>query len=493
LRTKLGFTQTRLAEEAGVDESAIRLWEDGRQRPRGAALARLLLALAGEPPLEQREPPPVPTDAPSQESPSDDTQSTMLDVALRNWLIAARARNDEWTDALLGRFGWDRAQPLTLEAAGRLIHVSRQAVEQEEKKARTALSVTPAPRRLLEEAAEQLWAIAPTTNENAVEALFLSGTTNKPISAEGLSLACRLAGVVDPPVTDGLFVATSDDELKSHRALIGAIERRCRLGVPVPVDALTSLDESERSTSEVKEVLESLDWVLWLSPEWVADRRRLEQRGRVSLLTNINKVLVACGPVGVASLWRGLKRVQRRPGRLPNLPPAEVLEPFLNAHPSYSVRDGNVAPNVELSPTDVLSEGDAVVVRELQAAPAGVRSYAELRRAFLDAGFSEQLLGQQAQFAPHMMRIRRDTWGLRSDAPEYFGESDEVDPELALRLRAARIGHGLTQAALARRVGVHQAEISRWETGRDPVPSDKRRVIEQLFGPVPQRLSGTDV
>ncbi len=52
------------------------------------------------------------------------------------------------------------------------------------------------------------------------------------------------------------------------------------------------------------------------------------------------------------------------------------------------------------------------------------------------------------------------------------------------RLKAARVGKGLTQLQLAQQVGGKEIEISRYETGRArPDPDTKRRIAEVLGKP----------
>jgi transcriptional regulator with XRE-family HTH domain len=55
---------------------------------------------------------------------------------------------------------------------------------------------------------------------------------------------------------------------------------------------------------------------------------------------------------------------------------------------------------------------------------------------------------------------------------------DTLLPETLLRIRAA---HDLTQAQLARKLGVTQASISNWEGGVYPVPPTKAIQAKQLW------------
>lgn len=73
---------------------------------------------------------------------------------------------------------------------------------------------------------------------------------------------------------------------------------------------------------------------------------------------------------------------------------------------------------------------------------------------------------------------------------------DDVDAKqrLARRLRAARLERGLTQAEVARALGLHRPAISEVEAGRRSVTSGELHELSRLFSvPVEELLAGEDV
>jgi transcriptional regulator with XRE-family HTH domain len=53
------------------------------------------------------------------------------------------------------------------------------------------------------------------------------------------------------------------------------------------------------------------------------------------------------------------------------------------------------------------------------------------------------------------------------------------------RMKAARVGKGLTQLQLAEKIGWKEIDVSRYETGRArPNPDTKRRIAEVLQKPI---------
>ena len=55
------------------------------------------------------------------------------------------------------------------------------------------------------------------------------------------------------------------------------------------------------------------------------------------------------------------------------------------------------------------------------------------------------------------------------------------------RIRRARQTEGLTQAALADKIGVTQAAIAHWEANDPPAPVSKRERLEEILGPLSKR------
>lgn len=67
-------------------------------------------------------------------------------------------------------------------------------------------------------------------------------------------------------------------------------------------------------------------------------------------------------------------------------------------------------------------------------------------------------------------RYRRERQPLPHiiESPEPDSSHQQAPPEeIGRRIKAARVAAQLTQVALARAVGVSQASLSRWETGRE--------------------------
>lgn len=54
--------------------------------------------------------------------------------------------------------------------------------------------------------------------------------------------------------------------------------------------------------------------------------------------------------------------------------------------------------------------------------------------------------------------------------------------ELGARIRGYREGRGLQQTELADKLGVDQATISRWETGRSPMGIDEVIAVAEALG-----------
>lgn len=64
-------------------------------------------------------------------------------------------------------------------------------------------------------------------------------------------------------------------------------------------------------------------------------------------------------------------------------------------------------------------------------------------------------------------------------------------PDFAANLKTARVAAGLTQQALADRLGVPQSTVGRWETGNSPGVHWLPRIADALGCEVGRLIGGT--
>jgi transcriptional regulator with XRE-family HTH domain len=484
LRRAAGLDVRALAQRSGVSETSVRGWEDGRQLPKIVSTARLLTAIAAhlDPASETAAAAEVEARARRHQAdgadhvvPAEGAEPILLDVALRDWVVRARKSDDAWVEPLLERLGWAGTKQLKLDEAGAAAGgKSRQAAKQQEDRLHKSLLVTPPPLRELDRAASCIWDLCPTTTAQATDALLAAGMTSKPISIEGLLDACHIAGLQDLPVVRGIAVGTTLEEAQAHLEFVDTIEAKTRTPTPLPVTAVLEATESDLE-EPVRALLETFEWIHWLADDWFVDRSSIA-RGS-PLVTNLKKLMAGCGPLGIDTIIRGLRSVEKR-GRLHYLPPPSVLERFVDVHPEFDIRDGIVAAVADFS--DSLAPTEKLALETIRRA-GGAAKYAELKTAFEAAGFTEAAVGQLTLFSPVLMRRARDEWVARSDGSEFTGRAAVPSSDYAERLRRARIRSGLSQQALAERVGVDQPTVSTWETARVAPPNDMKRALEDVL------------
>jgi YD repeat-containing protein len=165
-------------------------------------------------------------------------------------------------------------------------------------------------------------------------------------------------------------------------------------------------------------------WTRLLCDDWVAEGSPQVGRDRLANLTR--KVLAACGPVTVEALAAGLER-QVRFGRLPTVPPAEVLTAYLANHLDFQVTDETVTSLRTLDPEQELSRTELVIWRRLREADGGSLTRDDLRSAARSAGVDVPAFASALSYSPLIESRAHGLWGLRGiggSAAKKAGDDD---------------------------------------------------------------------
>lgn len=512
VREAAGLSHSELGAIARVSDTSVRGWEEGRQLPKITSIAQVVAACAAAMGAQPAPPPPrpaEPTDMPpivpaalravdpadagepaEADEPADliaplDAVDPfegvgMLDAALRTWLAPTLpdGEQDPFFEAMLGRFGWNRAEPLTLEEAGAVAERTRERARQIEARTIPRLKAGVAPAKLVERAAAVVRDATPCLLSQGVDAIAASGLSTGPLAPEGVAQACAFAGVDPGFAIVKKAIGATTEEASAYAAMVAEVERRAQTPAPLPIDALEDVGDSDIGHEQLRAVLDSFEWIHWLDDgHWFVSAEAFDRSS--TLMTVFRKLGAACGALRTATIIRGLERVVHH-GRLDGLPPPAVLERFAAVHPALSVHDGSIAA-VVAPEDDPLSASEHVVVTTIRDG-GGAVSYAELRQAVVDAGFKDGLVSQLTQFSPILMRRDRDAWVLRSDEPEFTGRSARISTEVAARIRAGRLAAGLSQQALGHRVGADQPTVSLWETARARPSASALAALEDALG-----------
>ena len=126
----------------------------------------------------------------------------------------------------------------------------------------------------------------------------------------------------------------------------------------------------------------------------------------------VRKVLSVSPTVPLAELVDALDRVYRQ-GRLPRLPPAEIVALFLAAHSSFSFTDGQVTAQAPFNADNELGQTERIFVEVLSSVPGGVLDREALRRACVERGMNVATFSQYTSFSPILTQPGRNVWALR--------------------------------------------------------------------------------
>jgi hypothetical protein len=126
----------------------------------------------------------------------------------------------------------------------------------------------------------------------------------------------------------------------------------------------------------------------------------------------VRKVLSVSPTVPLAELVDALDRVYRQ-GRLPRLPPAEIVALFLAAHSSFSFTDGQVTAQAPFDADNELGQTERIFVEVLSSVPGGVLDREALRRACVERGMNVATFSQYTSFSPILTQPGRNVWALR--------------------------------------------------------------------------------
>jgi hypothetical protein len=112
-------------------------------------------------------------------------------------------------------------------------------------------------------------------------------------------------------------------------------------------------------------------------------------------------------------------------------------------------------------------------------------------RVFVPGEQKPRLLSTMSLDFDELIRVRwlpdARAWLLRESGYALPFELEALPSMTAGELEAGRISSGLTQAGLARLVGVSRAVLQRWEHGARAIPDERAQRIREILGPVARK------
>jgi hypothetical protein len=359
-------------------------------------------------------------------------------------VIGVLTRSTDVKQALQARTGLGGAQPVTLEAAGRRLGVTRERVRQLEQELRKKVAErniwTPVLDRTLRLMKHEL----PASVVQVTKRLIEEGLIGRSFSIPGLIAAAELFGRDLPfsyqPQLNSVARPGAWNSATSIRTAAHRLVEHWGATTVSDVEARISEEGLSVEPTLVIAVLESIDGFIWLDPErawfWI-------RGGRNRLLNQVEKILTVAGSIEIGELRAGVGRLHRMKGFHP---PREVLAALCESSGLYT-RDGNrIVGGPELPDwQDVLGKNECTIVDLLfEHGPLMRREDLE-PLAVGERGLNRSSFYVYLTYSPVLERYAPGVWGLRGADVS----AAEVDALIPPRVRHQVLqDHGWTAEGL---------------------------------------------
>lgn len=333
--------------------------------------------------------------------------------AIEDLLTAAGSLDDERLETVIRRLGLGGGKPITLDAAGSRLGLTRERIRQIVRDIERQLeSVDPLFLPQLDDALAMLAIIAPCRLSEANQQLRDSGLGE--MTTMGIVRAAELFR--RPPtitVLQGIVLRPDDPIVESNavRALASKAVSLARSS------AASNLDYLNEAIAE--EGLVIRESVLELMLDNIPDMERsdqwfwLERPGPRDKLANVTRKILAINePQSVRSVREALRRRLTFKSIEP-VPPRYVVSQMLDRHPEFVLEGDKVFAVNELSLDEVMGDLELAMVRILQSAAGGVMTRAELMEACYDQGLNMHSVGVYTSYSPCLERVSSGIWAAR--------------------------------------------------------------------------------
>jgi hypothetical protein len=387
----------------------------------------------------------------------DESAAVPFDRSLRELVAAFASLEGDRLDALVARLGLGGEPPITLEATGKRLNVTRERIRQIEAKMLARRPPHPIWLPALDEALRRVQAHAPLAAEGLTALLLEYGLTERPFGPEAFLAALELARhdhdlrISGRVLTTGESRRTASDraaDLASFLEAISGLVRTFRVSNvqaaaaavartsdgkgTEPTDPWDPSYPSEPGVAE-RDVRRTLDELgaAWLDDEWFWLREQEDARGSALLRLIANMLSVAAdGTLSIADLREGVRRrfVWRGMGETPT---RSALLGFCELHDELVVdRDRGTVTILSPIPLDrAASPSDRALIDVVLSAPGQVVERIELLNGATTRGVNESTATVYTTYSPFLKQIDLNIWGVRGIDP---------DPERVAELTRAR-------------------------------------------------------
>jgi hypothetical protein len=359
---------------------------------------------------------------------------------------------------IAARLGWLGEDPVTLQACGNQLGVTRERVRQIENKIRKRLPKHSIYLPKLDLGLSVLEAASPVSVLEGSRLLVEHGVSRSPFSVRSLLETAELFGrktTLSIQEIRGQHVVASAAKGKTFGTVIRLARKRAgQAGVAsvfqivdslsdfAELDGLLGLESHGMTEVDVRRILSGVQGCEFLDQDWFWFTDIPEGRNR---LENISKrILSVASPQSISSIREGISRAYRwrsRSARYASLmvPPQGAMASFFERHPDFRI-DNNVVSTVKpLHYRSLLGEGERVLVDVLRSSSTGVLDRKTLSDSCLAQGINENTFSVYTTYSPIIEHLGLDLWklrGVRVDpaAVEAVREQNQLRPRESRKL-----------------------------------------------------------
>lgn len=402
-------------------------------------------------------------------------QALPLERQLQDFLRALSRFEGERLRALIDRFGWGGALPITLEEAGARLNITRERLRQLQEKVTNRLKAISFPVYLpaLDRALQVLVEAGPQSIDAASALLKSSGVSAASFHPECVITAAIACGRT-PPIclqTVGKKTIVAATELPNADGILRVAYRQAHAsGASNVAEVVAELQAQgiEADEAVVRHALREFSEVQFLEGDWFCHRPANPERDRLRNVTR--KILSVASPIELGVIREGVRREyhyrKHRGIKTWSLlvPPRSVLRAYYLAHPEFVIDESDLVKPID--PLDYrveLALNDAILVDVLRSSPASVLDRASFAAECERRSMNMNTFSIYLTYSPIIVHLGTDIWSLRGIQvdPAAVGA---VQAANALRPREKRVlDHGWTpqgQLWVATRIpGAHVASV----------------------------------
>jgi len=333
-------------------------------------------------------------------------------------------------EALMKRLGWSGEPPITLEACGEMLNVTRERVRQIQAKIILRLPNGPIFLPQLDKAIRVIEKAAPLPASAAPNLLIEAAICQQHFSAESVIAAAsdlqRETSLKVRKIKGEKVLVADEDERSTNRMFAIARSQSGASGATNVSEVLAQL-EAEEGVSIDSEIalalLQNYEQIDFLDDQWFWMSSIPEGRNRLRNITR--RMLSVASPISVSKLRGGMRREYSFRNSAGSFkwtllaPPINILLEWYKRHPEFLVDESeNIRHVAHLESKKELGEVDLAIVEVLRSTPTCVLDRASIRNACLSRGINPHSLEIAMTYSAVVDHVETNIWTLRGVSVE---------------------------------------------------------------------------